>query len=162
MPLGKRRLDNQPRQEYFEDNSGAITLEIGFDFVHGVFLNEVFDFDQRRTRGQVTALLVEKLSRSRIAELSRKIADALAADNVRRGVPLRTEVDVLVTDLKRRVEAFILDPANLDKLTDTKASFVQIARALDEHRSVALQRQRDIVLGVLMNDFLLTQPRTFV
>lgn len=48
MPLGKRRLDNQPRQEYFEDNSGAIVLEIGFDFVHGVFLNEVFNFDQRQ------------------------------------------------------------------------------------------------------------------
>lgn len=115
-----------------------------------------------RARGQVTALLVERLSRSRIAELNRKIADALAADNVRRSVPLWTEVDVFITDLKRRVEAFIVDPANLDKFTDTKAPFVQIARALNEHRSVALQRQRDIVLGVLMNDFLLTQPRTFV
>lgn len=43
MPLGKRRSDDQPRQEYFEDNSGAITLEIGFDSVHGAFLNEVFN-----------------------------------------------------------------------------------------------------------------------
>lgn len=161
MPLGKRRPDEEPRQEYFEDNTGAITLEIGFDLVHGFFMGEVFNFDQRRTRGQDTAILIEKISRPRIAELYRKIVEALAKDNEKHGVSLTTVVDSLLYDLRLKIDAFVDDPVNLDESVEAKSSFVLIARAVDEHRAEALQRQRHVVLSVLLDDQQLKRPRTF-
>ncbi|MCX6735047.1 MAG: hypothetical protein NTZ25_04040 [Candidatus Peregrinibacteria bacterium] len=161
MPLGRRILDNQPRQEYFDDKSGAITLEIGFDKDNGVFLNEIFSASDRRTRGESTAITIENLSRVRVAEISTKIAVALVADSQERGVPLKTKVDELVAQLRAGVESLIADSVNMQKLTEAKMPFVQIARALDLHRLEVLGRQRNIVLGVLMTDEVLTQPKTY-
>lgn len=158
MPLaGPRRSDAQPRQEYFDDHTGAITLEIGFHPVHGVFVSEIFEMKDRRTHGENTAIMIETLSRVRADELRSKITTALAASYEKDAGSLRTDVDMLLSTLRVRLDAFIGDPTNIERVVDAKEPLLLIGLALDQRRKDALLRQRNVVLGVLLDDLQLKQ-----
>lgn len=157
MPIAPRRMDAQPRQEWFEDGTGDITLEIGFHPEHGYFTREIWNHDERTTRGQNTAIVIEKLSRERVVQLQLKIALGLQAAYQSDGEFLRQQIEGLIEALRDEVTSLISDPTNLNRVHQAKDPLNAIGVQLERRRSEALASQRNVVLGVLLEDEQLKQ-----
>ncbi len=96
MPIGPRRSDESPRQEWARDKSndgkpsGSHSLEVVFDddAPDGMWTTHLFpteNNERRLNRGNKTAIVLEGLSRERAAELTRTICDIESRRGTQRG-----------------------------------------------------------------------------
>lgn len=149
MPIAPRRPDNYPREEWFSDKSGPLILEIAFENPHGFEMREISSFEQRVTRGQPTAIVIDGLSRARIGEIRGKIDAAIAAAREKQAPAIKEAVTALTETLNHEVAQWA---GNLEKL-DIKARIDEISAAIqqviDTNRKKAFDRDRGLILDVL-------------
>lgn|GEM_PF-5675692 len=152
MPISKRREDASPRQEWFEDKSGPFIMEISFSGTHGYQIRELISLDERATRGQNTPIVVTGLSRERMSELRRKIDDVIRGNRESQQPEIMAEVTRLTAQVHDIVSQWALnveDDTGIEKTGDVLGG---VGRFLKDRQQRTYQRDRSLILGVLMED----------